>query len=108
MRTFSAVRTRLRSGSHADQAASGDDGSNGAKRKNGSRRAAAAVDSAGPGAPLLADHPDGNGDEPHADFDEADTGVFAPADAVVDVPVEDVPLEDDTIIEAVPVVGIPL
>ena len=113
MRTFSAVRTRLRAGSHGGEAEGGDDPTNGDRRGNGSRPATA-VDAAAPVDPLLAEQLGGNGDEPAPEFDDVDT----PADTIVEVPVEDEPVEDepvedepvedDAIVEALPLVGVPL
>jgi Transmembrane domain of unknown function (DUF3566) len=103
MRTFSAVRTRLRAGSHGAQADGRDDPTNGERRGNGSRRSAA-VDTAGPVDPLLAEQAGGNGDEPAPQFDDVDTA----ADTIVEVPVENEPVEDEAIVEALPLVGVPL
>jgi hypothetical protein len=103
MRTFSAVRTRLRAGSHGGHADGGDDPTNGDRRGNGSRQATA-VDTAAPVDPLLAEPPSGNGDEAAAEFDDVDTAT----DTIVEVPVEDEPIDDDAIVEALPLVGVPL
>jgi Transmembrane domain of unknown function (DUF3566) len=103
MRTFSAVRTRLRAGSHGEQSEGGEDPTNGDRRGNGSRRSTA-LDTAAPVDPLLAEQPEGNGDEPAPEFDEVDASV----DTIVEAPVEDVPVEDEAIVEALPLVGVPL
>ena len=68
MRTFSAVRTRLRAGTHGGQADGRDDPTNGDRRGYGSRQATA-VDTAAPMDPLLAEQAADNGDEPAPEFD---------------------------------------
>jgi len=107
MRTFSAVRTRLRAASHGGQADGADDSTNGDRRGNGSRQATA-VDTAAPVDPLLAEQASGNGDEPMPEFDELESS----ADTIVEAPIEaepvDEPFDDDAIVEALPLVGVPL
>jgi len=102
MRTFSAVRTRLRAGTHGGQADGRDDPTNGDRRGYGSRQATA-VDTAAPMDPLLAEQAADNGDEPAPEFDEVES-----TDTIVEAPVEEEPFEDDAIVEALPLVGVPL
>ena len=105
MRTFSAVRTRLRSASHAAPSDAGDDVTNGDTGGNGAHRPTA-VDTVAPMDPLLADHPAGNGDAPSPPFADLEPDDVATADTIVEVPaerpVEDEPIEDDPAFDDAP------
>jgi hypothetical protein len=89
MRTFSAVRTRLRSAGHAEANADTDRG-----ERNGNGSHATAVETVAGVDPLLAGPPATNGDDP--------PDPFAGTDTIVETPVEDVPVEDTPMVEAVP------
>jgi Transmembrane domain of unknown function (DUF3566) len=95
MRTFSAVRMRLRSSGHAEANADTDSGE---RNGNGSRRTA--VETVAAADPLLADPSATNGD----DSPEA----YAGTDTIVETPVEDIPVEDTPMVEAVPLAAPPI
>jgi hypothetical protein len=125
MRTFSAVRTRLRASTHSEESASSEIATNGDTKGNGSHPDGTVGTMAGVDPLLAAQAASGeaNGDDTAGSFEDVAVMEPAPAvleeaesaaaadtivDAPVETPVEAPPVEDAPLTEAVRLVALPL